>query len=318
MIDLRSLRPNNSTSPQFSHLLWVLYWPAYGIAFGALELLRPAADCFSVHCRVDDLIPFCYFFIPYLFWFVFLVGMNVYLALWEPKSFRKFMHFVAFTYTLTLLIYVVWPTKQDLRPTDFVRDNFFTHLAQAFYHFDTMDGGTVIVKLFLEISEKEQAKRFEKLLGSKDTAWRVTEKERERNAHYGKYKKISDEMIRRTDMPYAPWYVIDAKDKTETALTVIKTVADVLEKALEKRGGKEPELFEAPLPPDRYEKGILAKADLTKSLKEAEYRKKLAKLQKRLETLHGELYRLRIPVILGFEGWDAAGKGGAIIHQHGY
>ena len=59
-------------------------------------------------------------------------------------------------------------------------------------------------------------------------------------------------MIRRTDMPYAPWYVIDAKDKTETALTVIKTVADVLEKALEKkRAGKEPELFEAPLPPDR-------------------------------------------------------------------
>ena len=48
-----------------------------------------------------------------------------------------------------------------------------------------VDGGTVIVKLFLEISEKEQAKRFEKLLGSKDTAWRVTEKERERNAHYG-------------------------------------------------------------------------------------------------------------------------------------
>lgn len=127
MIDLRSLRPNNLTSPQFSHLLWVLYWPAYGIAFGALEFLRPAADCFSVHCRVDDLIPFCeYFFIPYLFWFVFLVGMNVYLALWEPKSFRKFMHFVAFTYTLTLLIYVVWPTKQDLRPTEFVRDNFFT------------------------------------------------------------------------------------------------------------------------------------------------------------------------------------------------
>ena len=98
-----------------------------------------------------------------------------------------------------------------------------------------VDGGTVIVKLFLEISEKEQAKRFEKLLGSKDTAWRVTEKERERNAHYGKYKKISDEMIRRTDMPYAPWYVIDVKDKTETALTVIKTVADVLEKALEKK-----------------------------------------------------------------------------------
>ena len=114
-------------------------------------------------------------------------------------------------------------------------------------------------------------------------------------------------------MPYAPWYVIDAKEKGGTALVVIKTVADVLEKALEKkRAGKEAEIFEKPVPPDRYEKGILAKADLTKRLEEAEYRKKLDKLQKRLEVLHGELYRLRIPVILGFEGWDAAGKGGAI------
>lgn len=176
-----------------------------------------------------------------------------------------------------------------------------------------VDGGTVLIKFFLDISEKEQEKRFKKLLESKDTAWRVTEKELARNAHYGKYKKLSDEMIRRTDMPYAPWYVIDAKEKSGTALVVIKTVADVLEKALEKkRAGKEAEIFEKPVPPDRYEKGILAKADLTKRLEEAEYRKKLDKLQKRLEVLHGELYRLRIPVILGFEGWDAAGKGGAI------
>ena len=166
-----------------------------------------------------------------------------------------------------------------------------------------VDGGTVLIKFFLDISEKEQEKRFKKLLESKDTAWRVTEKELARNAHYGKYKKLSDEMIRRTDTPYAPWYVIDAKEKSGTALMVIKTVADVLEKALEKkRAGKEAEIFEKPVPPDRYEKGILAKADLTKRLEEAEYRKKLDKLQKRLEVLHGELYRLRIPVILGFEG----------------
>jgi poly_P_AMP_trns: polyphosphate:AMP phosphotransferase len=31
-----------------------------------------------------------------------------------------------------------------------------------------------------------------------------------------------------------------------------------------------------------------------------------------MEHLHGELYRRRIPVVLGFEGWDAGGKGGAI------
>ncbi len=52
--------------------------------------------------------------------------------------------------------------------------------------------------------------------------------------------------------------------------------------------------------------------DLEKTMDREEYRKKLDQLQKRLERLHGDLYRYRIPVVLGFEGWDAAGKGGAI------
>ena len=59
-------------------------------------------------------------------------------------------------------------------------------------------------------------------------------------------------------------------------------------------------------------KGILSRVDLEKTMDREEYRKKLDQLQKRLERLHGDLYRYRIPVVLGFEGWDAAGKGGAI------
>ncbi len=95
------------------------------------------------------------------------------------------------------------------------------------------------LNFFWIFPRRNRKKRFKKLLESKDTAWRVTEKELARNAITGKYKKLSDEMIRRTDMPYAPWYVIDAKEKSGTALMVIKTVADVLEKALEKKNGRE-------------------------------------------------------------------------------
>ena len=40
--------------------------------------------------------------------------------------------------------------------------------------------------------------------------------------------------------------------------------------------------------------------------------KKLKEYQKKIGKLHGELYQKRIPVVIGFEGWDAAGKGGAI------
>ena len=56
----------------------------------------------------------------------------------------------------------------------------------------------------------------------------------------------------------------------------------------------------------------MAKANLDCSYTKAEYKKRLKKLQKEIEKLHGELYRKGIPVVLGFEGWDAAGKGGAI------
>ena len=60
------------------------------------------------------------------------------------------------------------------------------------------------------------------------------------------------------------------------------------------------------------QQSVLAKADLTLSHTKEEYKEKLKKLQDKLELLHGELYRRRIPVVLGFEGWDAGGKGGAI------
>ena len=125
-----------------------------------------------------------------------------------------------------------------------------------------VDGGTVLIKFFCWIFQRRNRKSgLKNLLESKDTAWRVTEKELARNAHYGKYKKLSDEMIRRTDMPYAPWYVIDAKEKSGTALVVIKTVADVLEKALEKKaGGKmRTEIFENRFRLTDMKKGSLQK-----------------------------------------------------------
>ena len=175
------------------------------------------------------------------------------------------------------------------------------------------DDGTVLVKLFLEISEKEQRKRFKKLEASADTAWRVTEVDWERNRRYKKYARIIKEMIDATNVPWAPWTVIDAAHKEKAALAVMEAVSSAMEAALEKKAaGREIPRFEPPLPPDKYKKGILSRVDLEKTLDREEYRKKLDQLQKRLERLHGDLYRYRIPVVLGFEGWDAAGKGGAI------
>jgi AMP-polyphosphate phosphotransferase len=57
---------------------------------------------------------------------------------------------------------------------------------------------------------------------------------------------------------------------------------------------------------------LLGKADLTKAIPEKQYDKRIPELQLRLRELHFEMYERRLPVLALFEGWDAAGKGGAI------
>ncbi|MBP3673222.1 MAG: phosphatase PAP2 family protein [Oscillospiraceae bacterium] len=138
MVDYRKLRPNNITSPEFRHVFLLLFWIAFGACFGAVEQLIPRAVWHTVWCPLDDRIPFCeWFFIPYMFWFVFLVGMHLYLLLFDIPAFKKFMYFIMITYTTTMIIYFIYPTCQELRPTQFPRDNFLTRFAAGFYQFDT-------------------------------------------------------------------------------------------------------------------------------------------------------------------------------------
>ncbi len=176
------------------------------------------------------------------------------------------------------------------------------------------DDGTVIIKLFLHISKSEQKKRFKKLEDAKETAWRVSKQDWKRNKEYKQYLKICEEMLENTETEYAPWTIIEATDKDYAAMKIMTTVAERLAYELARRqeGVQEKQQTSAAKPAERFQNGVLSGVDLTKSLTREEYKKELSALQKKLETLHSELYRLRIPVVLGFEGWDAGGKGGAI------
>ena len=57
---------------------------------------------------------------------------------------------------------------------------------------------------------------------------------------------------------------------------------------------------------------VLNQVDLSLKISSEEYKERLKKVQKRLQDLQNQLYEKRIPVVIAFEGWDAAGKGGAI------
>lgn len=179
-------------------------------------------------------------------------------------------------------------------------------------------GGMVMIKIFLAIDKKEQKKRFERLLASAETAWRVSEGDLKRHKNFDKYEKLNEEMLTRTDTDYAPWNIVEAVDRRFAAVKVYEIVIQILEEKLReaKKQRKAPQEAEH-MPSlsaqnDRLKESILSKTDLSRSYTKEEYKKKLGRLQKKMEKLHGELYRRRIPVVLGFEGWDAGGKGGAI------
>ncbi len=124
-------------TPEFRHIWLLLYWIIFGLVFWPMERILPM-HFHNVHCMLDDIIPFCeYFIIPYYFWFVFLIGMMIYGFFFDISAFKNYMKFTIITYTITLVIYAVYPTSQALRPTEFARNNIFTEIVKFMYGFDT-------------------------------------------------------------------------------------------------------------------------------------------------------------------------------------
>ena len=172
------------------------------------------------------------------------------------------------------------------------------------------DNGYLVLKFFMQIEKKEQKEREQDLLENKDTQWRVSLFDQWENAHYKKCKKAFSKYMSDTNSSSAPWYIIDAGDPKWAELQVMETLVSNIEVALQNQAHSVPILQNVfPLEPIPR----LADIDLQdKILNDEEYKKELKQLQIELGKLHNKLYRKRIPVIITYEGWDAAGKGGNI------
>jgi polyphosphate:AMP phosphotransferase len=172
------------------------------------------------------------------------------------------------------------------------------------------DNGYVLLKFFMQIDQKEQTQRIEKLKKDKDTEWRVSEYDSWQNAHYKKCKKVFSRYLSETNMSTAPWYIIDAADRKWAQLQVLETMISGIEVGMQNSSRSVP-ILQNTFPLVKMPK--LKEISLEGcTIEEEEYKEELKKLQKHLGDLHNQLYRLRIPVIITYEGWDAAGKGGNI------
>lgn len=136
--DYRKLLLNNMDFSEYRHLRLLLYWPVFGLLFLFVERVWTNRPYVSVQCALDHAIPFCaYFLIPYLFWFVYLIGTLLYTFLFDVDAFNKMMHFIIITYSIAMMAYLLFPTEQNLRPEVFAHPSVLTALVSAFYQFDT-------------------------------------------------------------------------------------------------------------------------------------------------------------------------------------
>lgn len=124
-------------SPLWEDLKYTLWLPLYLLLFLALERM-PMDSYWATQLPVDARIPFCeWFVIPYCLWYPLLAGTGVWLWLRRPAAFRRYMAFLAASFLLSALIWVLFPSIQNLRPAVLPQNSPLAALVAGLYRLDT-------------------------------------------------------------------------------------------------------------------------------------------------------------------------------------
>ena len=137
----RTLRFHNLNTPEFSHLKLLLGWVVYFAMYMLTESLIPPERCHVVHCALDDRIPFREeFVIFYVGWYFLILFSLGYFLLYSVDSFRKLQTYFILIQLVAMAVYLLWPSRQELRPQVFPRENLLTAVAGLLYRIDTPTG----------------------------------------------------------------------------------------------------------------------------------------------------------------------------------
>jgi polyphosphate:AMP phosphotransferase len=176
-------------------------------------------------------------------------------------------------------------------------------------------GGALIVKVWLNLSKAAQRARLRNLESDPRTAWRVTPEDWKSHRDYERLARLGERMRAATHQPGAPWYLIDAEDPRSRNLSV----ADILlsrfrihmrARARASQAESRPPKRVVPLRPAGLRR--LLSLSLDSKLSQVSYEKKRDKWLGRLNKAVRAAGQERRSIVWVFEGWDAAGKGGAI------
>lgn len=126
---------------QYRHLFLLLGWVWYLLMYYLTEQFIPIEKCHVVHCAVDDIIPFVeQFVLGYCFWYVLLVFSLAYFLFYDVESFKGLQIYIIVTQVVAVIVYIIWPSVQLLRPEVFENHNIFTWILGIIYAVDTPTG----------------------------------------------------------------------------------------------------------------------------------------------------------------------------------
>jgi polyphosphate kinase 2 len=84
-----------------------------------------------------------------------------------------------------------------------------------------VEGGIMLIKFWLEVSKKEQERRFEARIDDPMRQWKLSPMDIESYARWFDYSQARDAMFEATDTDYAPWYIVRSDDKKRARLNCI-------------------------------------------------------------------------------------------------
>jgi polyphosphate:AMP phosphotransferase len=181
--------------------------------------------------------------------------------------------------------------------------------------------GSLVLKFWVHLPDETARKRLKKARRGTRTGWRRTKMERRVLERPAVLAEVGARARGLTDTPEAPWVVIDGGDRRARNLAVGHAILDALRNRLQARNASSSPASTAPAPepvpgpapvPIPAAPRVLATIDLSRSIDYDTYRDRIERLQVRLGRLSDQARRRDVASVVLFEGWDTAGKGGAI------
>ena len=177
-----------------------------------------------------------------------------------------------------------------------------------------VDHGTIIAKFWLHLSKKKQARRLGKIADDKYRRWRIGHVKGDRQQQYKGYAAGFEELFEQTNTHSAPWTIVPAANKRYCVIKVLETICNSLASLTSASTSRKP----AEMQPERSyglseERPVILKnVNPAREMSKGSYRLALKEQQLRIRENEFRIFRHRIPVVVVYEGWDAAGKGGNI------